>query len=317
MEDDIQTMEWKTRNPENGVEYAQKMAKGEFNHRLDAWQADLVTLRSMDIGNFLNPVPAKVYYDARTDECWGMQTHCGTITDDSYRPNIYIKEKAWYSAMPSQYTCGMSVLKDPPRAITTIDLHGRSLDEPVFPARATEAVPGSPPLQTLSTPTAAADSEPLFAAEENNNNGDQAGVGPAGRGASSPRPHSGNSNEDIDNIFGVDIDRPGRIGGNNAAPQIGIVGTDMNGHPSPVVGSHTGQQNEEGNLANPTRGYTGRDRPPGSKTTSFVNDTPAIERGPNQETDTKKKSESHIARPSLLSVSSIFVSGLFIVTALL
>jgi hypothetical protein len=78
-----------------------------------------------DFRNLLNPVPASAYYDARTDDCWGKQTHCGTITDDTYRPNIWINSDILREYMPERekanFTCHLRRLDDPPISLQAID----------------------------------------------------------------------------------------------------------------------------------------------------------------------------------------------------
>jgi hypothetical protein len=77
-------------------------------------------LESINFKNFENPVPASVYYDARVGDCWGKQSHCGTITDDSYRPSLAIKEKVWLSLLPKHYKCGRPMLVDPPISLLLV-----------------------------------------------------------------------------------------------------------------------------------------------------------------------------------------------------
>jgi hypothetical protein len=69
----------------------------------------------LNFGDLSNPVPASAYFDAR-DDCWGKQSHCGTITDDSYRPNIYLDVEAWRSLMANDIDhCFIDGLYDPPQ----------------------------------------------------------------------------------------------------------------------------------------------------------------------------------------------------------
>jgi hypothetical protein len=86
-----------------------------------------------DFGQIQDPVPASVYYNARTD-CRGTQTHCGTITDDSYSPNLVLKNKVWFSMMPPEaFGCLRPLIVDPPIALKPMRVS--SLEEahiPVF-----------------------------------------------------------------------------------------------------------------------------------------------------------------------------------------
>jgi hypothetical protein len=75
-------------------------------------------VRSFDFGHLQNPVPASLYYDARADDCWALkQTHCGTITDDTYRPRLAFPNKVWASIMPNAFDCIRPQFVDPPVAL--------------------------------------------------------------------------------------------------------------------------------------------------------------------------------------------------------
>ncbi|KAF2429061.1 hypothetical protein EJ08DRAFT_306044 [Tothia fuscella] len=81
--------------------YAQRVASGQyFDPRLHTKYRDPTTEERVPINyaNLLNPVPASVYYDARDADCWGKQTHCGTITDDPYRPRLAIKNRVIHTS---------------------------------------------------------------------------------------------------------------------------------------------------------------------------------------------------------------------------
>lgn len=103
------------------------MAKGKFqpdptkgfvNNR---GERELETV-PFDFGHLQSPVPASVYYDARSEDCWGIkQTHCGTITDDMYRPQLMIKNKVWASIAPKWYACQRPELVDPPIVLSSVD----------------------------------------------------------------------------------------------------------------------------------------------------------------------------------------------------
>lgn len=70
------------------------------------------TTEPFNFNNLQNPVPASVYYDAMS-HCWGGQSYCATITDDSYHPNILIARHVWRSLLPDAYACGLPRLVDP------------------------------------------------------------------------------------------------------------------------------------------------------------------------------------------------------------
>jgi hypothetical protein len=77
-----------------------------------------------------NPVPASVYFAERLD-CWGKQSHCATITDDSYHPKLSIRYSSWKSNFPRGFSCRTLVLFDPP--IDLSSLPGEVLEEASFP----------------------------------------------------------------------------------------------------------------------------------------------------------------------------------------
>jgi hypothetical protein len=94
------------------INYPALIAKGQY---LGSGEERTDERVPFDFKNLANPVPASVYYDARRDDCWGQQTHCATITDDSYRPRIVIHRRVWSSLFPAEYEyCGAPLLVDPP-----------------------------------------------------------------------------------------------------------------------------------------------------------------------------------------------------------
>ena len=95
----------------NGYNYAQLVARGEYNPVLNefinyASQGTTV----LNYQNLADPVPASNYYDARSNDCWGKQTHCGTITDDSYRPQLRIAQDILAPTMIGNGTGGIPAL---------------------------------------------------------------------------------------------------------------------------------------------------------------------------------------------------------------
>lgn len=139
------------RNQQGGVEYAQSVAKGIF-HRSHPTQYGAVPDESVSLNfnDLQNPVPASVYYDARWSECWGNQTHCATITDDSYRPRLGIKNSVWQSLFPILSECVQPMLPNP--RVSMLPL-GTTLDVPSVP-QPTSALPGVA-IPALSSPTVA------------------------------------------------------------------------------------------------------------------------------------------------------------------
>jgi hypothetical protein len=119
----------------DGIQYAQLVAKGAFNPKMTnvnpANVLEPVMLERVRPFNFLHvqdPVPASLYFDARRDDCWGVQSHCGTITDDTYRPRLSIKRNFFSSMFPRsvltwssvRWDCNIPTLVDPPVALHRI-----------------------------------------------------------------------------------------------------------------------------------------------------------------------------------------------------
>jgi hypothetical protein len=106
----------------DGVKYAQQVARGEFDvtEATGEHQPYYVTRMPLDFGHLQDPVPARVYYDARYSDCWGRQSHCATITDDNFRPWLFLPRRVWKSIIPN-FDCGLPSVVDPPIALTRLD----------------------------------------------------------------------------------------------------------------------------------------------------------------------------------------------------
>jgi hypothetical protein len=125
-----------------GVELARKIANGLWRAepgQLGTGGTTSYETERFDFGHLKDPVPARVYFDARED-CWGEQTHCATITDDSYRPKLLVKRHVWRSYLSNHYFCALPSIIDPPIALQSIEFDdfdaGPTLPR-VFPAQAT------------------------------------------------------------------------------------------------------------------------------------------------------------------------------------
>jgi hypothetical protein len=82
----------------NGVEFAQLVANGSFQTIFSQWRSTKTSEAvPLDFRDLQSPVPASVYYDVHKHDCWGKQTHCKTITEGAYRPQLKIADKAWVS----------------------------------------------------------------------------------------------------------------------------------------------------------------------------------------------------------------------------
>jgi hypothetical protein len=132
----------------SGTEYAHLVAKGTFD-RDGAENAIAHDYLQFDYGNLQNPVPASLYYDARPD-CWGSnQTHCATITDDTYRPSLAFKRSVWGSIGVGWDACLRPRMVDPPIALRPIDEQFASL---VMPRPPITALSGSKPQEVVISP---------------------------------------------------------------------------------------------------------------------------------------------------------------------
>jgi hypothetical protein len=101
----------------NDTEYASLVANGKFKQPpIQMWTTVPLNFADLD-----DPVPARPYFDARWEDCWGEQTHCGTITDGNYRPRLVISASVWGTVSgPMSDICFMPQLVDPPLALTEI-----------------------------------------------------------------------------------------------------------------------------------------------------------------------------------------------------
>jgi hypothetical protein len=94
------------------------------------WYATPFPLDFMDLPN---PVPASAYFEARED-CWGSQTHCVTITDDTFRPAISLDAEAWRSLLPeTDVDCIGGILDDPPEVFAVVNDGSPDEPPPSFP----------------------------------------------------------------------------------------------------------------------------------------------------------------------------------------
>jgi hypothetical protein len=189
---DIYSRAWnrQTLNPERGLKYAKLVAAGEFHPSIGPMEWNSLQPQSFNFADLENPVPASQYYNNRRD-CWGNQTHCRTITDDSYRPRIYVRNKVWKSIFSGHLSCGSNViLHDPPRAIPISAVH--TLDIPVISTRPV-AQPGNGigPALSMPTPTAAVPQYPKFG--DFSDNGKQSGANGVPR-YNGPLPHDDGRN---------------------------------------------------------------------------------------------------------------------------
>jgi hypothetical protein len=67
------------RNTVSGIEFARIVASGKYD---PGWGVEepYVQIRPLNFVELEHQVPASVYYEARSEDCFGQQTHCATIT---------------------------------------------------------------------------------------------------------------------------------------------------------------------------------------------------------------------------------------------
>jgi hypothetical protein len=140
--------EWKI----GDEEYARQVASGHYNPILPF--LDRLEPRKLMLGDLKDPVPASLYYDARSAECWGLQSHCGTLTDGHFRPQLSLARKVWSSMNDgtplscSGYCggendgideCAFPLLVDPPIQLEPIpESKIRDLNHPTLTARVSQ-----------------------------------------------------------------------------------------------------------------------------------------------------------------------------------
>jgi hypothetical protein len=134
--------------------WAQLIAQGKFSYAPYTkpmvgydWY-ERTTRVPLNFRDLLNPVPATKYYDARED-CMGIQTHCGTISDNTYRPSIVVNLGAYRKYMPENYPCVIPNLVDPAIALTklpesTIGLASFDLPDITHSSAMPQSIPTKP-----------------------------------------------------------------------------------------------------------------------------------------------------------------------------
>jgi hypothetical protein len=98
----------------SGIEYAQLIAKGSYLPTLGRnMYAPMRIYEQMNLGDLKEPMPASIYYDARSADCWGNQKHCGTMTAHAYRPRLRLAPRVW-SLLLNGSMCQDPLVADPP-----------------------------------------------------------------------------------------------------------------------------------------------------------------------------------------------------------
>jgi hypothetical protein len=104
----------------DSLSFAHDMASGKYDPVIPMQtHNELFETVPFDFGHLQAP-PAAAYYMARTFDCLGKATHCGTITDDDYRPNIRLSRSVW-ARMFTDFDCMDPLAVDPPIALTPLN----------------------------------------------------------------------------------------------------------------------------------------------------------------------------------------------------
>ncbi|KAF2667949.1 hypothetical protein BT63DRAFT_415462 [Microthyrium microscopicum] len=139
----------------SGDDYVKLVAAGKYNPLLPQFMS--FSDRLLNPNDLQNPVPASAYYDARFADCWGKQSHCGAITDDSFHPILSVVNGAWeemlnwtdarQSTASESYwrDCDRPFMVDPPLLIPIEEVDDpNALAGPKAPAwAATQATPAA------------------------------------------------------------------------------------------------------------------------------------------------------------------------------
>jgi hypothetical protein len=189
----------------SGINFARSVASGAFDWTEKLLQTTRPDLRPLDYAHLQNPVPARVYYEARSEDCWGTQTHCGTITEDTYRPQLVFKNKVWANLIPEAFECFRPAIVDPPVALLPAYPTGphapaiTTLPPPSVSPQTPTARPANQALEPWPSPTTAS-----------GNGGHSTGEDPGERERTG-RPGKGQSNFNQDGLP-FDPTRPVKIG---------------------------------------------------------------------------------------------------------
>jgi hypothetical protein len=105
-----------------GMEYASMVAKGKFRNHSPNNPDPIVALKPLNLEDLEEPVPADVYYDARKDDCWGEQSHCGTMTAGHHRPVLILLPDTLSKVLNlgNWSYCELWGLVDPPIRLTPL-----------------------------------------------------------------------------------------------------------------------------------------------------------------------------------------------------
>ena len=122
-------------------EYAKLMANGSFLPTRSRWWEYRYETVPLNFNDLQDPVAASAYYDGRMLDCWGVQSHCGTVTDGAFRPKIRLAKGVWASIFTYE-PCRDNFLVDPPVALRVL----RDGDRPAGPQEpALPAIPVAAP----------------------------------------------------------------------------------------------------------------------------------------------------------------------------
>jgi hypothetical protein len=224
---------------EDSIHHAQLVAMGKFQPNPDLPKIYHETV-PFNFANLIEPIPADAYFDARYKDCYGIrQTHCATITEDSYRPWIALKDAAWNSIVGKHSQCLHPVLNDPPIILRITS----SLDVPTIPALATAAVLQNPSPQLPSAAILSPFRGPTAIT---------AAPSPALGGGSSPA-----SGQNVESASNSEVHKKPGFGESLFGGQAGEETHEQSGEPkSDIQGNLGGQSNKPSHGQDPNGGQT-------------------------------------------------------------
>jgi hypothetical protein len=100
-----------------GANYPMLVGQGKYSPKILLNEVIHMDIEGLNYNEMIGPIPADRYFDARYEDCWDKQTHCATITDDNYRPDLAIPGDIWSRLFPIPNDCPYIMLQDPPLAL--------------------------------------------------------------------------------------------------------------------------------------------------------------------------------------------------------
>jgi hypothetical protein len=133
--------------PNKPANFAQLVAKGLYQGPVSLEGGPPSKTLPLNFRDLHDPVPAASYFDGRSD-CFGRNTHCGTITDGSFRPELVLKRTLWSKFLPKDRPCHVFGVIDPVIALEPVGPTQKRVEE----LKITLPVPSSRPSEVATPP---------------------------------------------------------------------------------------------------------------------------------------------------------------------